>query len=76
MIHILSDFKTYCEATVIKTVWYWHKDTHIDQWHKIESLEIKSYINSQITFARIQDDSMGERTVSLTNGMGKPEWVW
>ena len=60
MIHVLSDFKTFCEATVIKTVWYWHKDRRIDQWHKTESLEIKSYINSQITFAQIQDHSVGK----------------
>lgn len=62
------------KTKIIKTVWYWHKNRHMDDWRRIKNSEINLHIWSTNIWQENQKYSVGK--VNLFKRCSLQNWLF
>ena len=65
----LPDFRQHCKATVVKTAWYQHKDTHTDQQNTTEP-------GNKPTHLRTPDLQQRRQGYTMEKDNPFSKWCW
>ena len=65
---MLTDFRLYYNAMVIKTIWYWHKNKEMEQ---DRMPRISPHTDGQLIYDKGSKNTQWRKTVSSVSGTAK-----